>query len=145
MGTNMATPGLEIRPAGRDDVSLILSLIRELAEYEHLPHEVTATEAVLEESLFGSRQVAETLIGEYEGEAAGFALFFHNFSTFLGREFLVHLARSARERDCGRMEWWVLNWNEPAQRFYRNLGAIPMDDWTSGVLPAIASISWRTG
>ncbi len=111
----------------------------------------TATEEVLRDSLFGERRVAEVLIGHHGGEPVGFALFFHSFSTFLGRpgiyledlyvrpEFrgagigralLVHLARLAKERGCGRLEWWVLDWNEPAIEFYESIGAVPMDDWT---------------
>lgn len=141
---------LEIRPATEDDVPLILSFIRELAEYEKLGHEVVATEETLRESLFGERRVAEVLLGYMDGEPAAFALFFHNFSTFLGRPgiyledlfvrpehrgsgigkaMLSHLARLAVERGCGRLEWWVLDWNEPAIGFYEKLGAVPMDDW----------------
>jgi GNAT superfamily N-acetyltransferase len=144
-------PELEIRTATEGDVPLILSLIKELAEYERLSHEMSATEETLRDSLFGERAAAEVLIGECEGQPAAFALFFHNFSTFLGRpgiyledlyvrpEFqgrglgramLVHLARLAKKRGCGRLEWWVLDWNEPAIRFYKTLGAVPMDDWT---------------
>ncbi len=144
-------PELEIRTATEADVPLILSLIKELAEYERLSHEVSATEDVLRESLFGERQGAEALIGYYERAPAGFALFFHNFSTFLGRlgiyledlyvkpEFrgkgvgramLVYLAKLAKERNCGRLEWSVLDWNEPAIRLYRSIGAAPMDEWT---------------
>jgi GNAT superfamily N-acetyltransferase len=144
-------PELEIRFATEDDVPLILSLIEELAEYERLSHQVTATEDVLRDSLFGERQVAETLLAYLEGEPAGFALFFHNFSTFLGkpgiyledlyvkpelrgagvgRALLVRIARLAKERGCGRLEWWVLDWNEPAIGFYKTLGAVAMDDWT---------------
>lgn len=144
-------PDPEIRAATPEDVPLVLSLIRELAVYERLSHEVVATEEVLGESLFGERRAAEVVLARVGGEPAGFALFFHNFSTFLGRpglyledlyvrpEFrgegvgralLVRLARLARERGCGRLEWWVLDWNEPAIRFYERLGAVPMDDWT---------------
>jgi GNAT superfamily N-acetyltransferase len=140
-----------VREASEEDVPLILSFIRELAEYEKLSHEVVATEEELRESLFGERRYAEVLIAEHDGSPAGFALFFHNFSTFLGRpgiyledlfvmpehrgsgfgkEMLVYLARLARERNCGRLEWWVLDWNEDAIRFYRSLGAVPMDEWT---------------
>ena len=143
--------GARIREATEEDVPLILSLIRELAEYEKLSDEVVATEEGLRDSLFGERRYAEVLIAEHDGAPAGFALFFHNFSTFLGKpgiyledlyvksEFrgggigkrlLVRLARLARERDCGRLEWWVLDWNEPSIGFYRKLGAVPMDDWT---------------
>ena len=142
---------VEIRAAVEDDVPLILAFIRELAEYEKLSHEVSATEEVLRESLFGERRVAEALLAHSDGEPAGFALFFHNFSTFLGRpgiyledlyvrpEFrgsgigrtlLAHLAKLAKERGCGRLEWWVLDWNEPSIGFYKSLGAVAMDDWT---------------
>jgi GNAT superfamily N-acetyltransferase len=140
-----------IRPATPDDVPLILRFIRELAEYERLLHEVVATEDRLRDTLFGARPAAEAVIAEADGEPLGFALFFHNYSTFLaqpglyledryvrpeargrgvGRALLAHLARLARERGCGRLEWWVLDWNEPARRFYRSLGARPMDEWT---------------
>ena len=140
-----------VRPASTEDVPLIYSLIKELADYERLSHEVVATEDMLREHLFGERPVAEVLIADNGGEAAGFALFFHNFSTFLGRpgiyledlyvrpEFrrarigralLVHLARVARERGCGRLEWSVLDWNEPAIGFYRGIGASPVSGWT---------------
>ena len=144
-------PGPRIRPATIEDVSLILSFIRELADFERLSHEVVATEEILRESLFGERRAAEVVIGQQGDDPAGFALFFHSFSTFLGRpgiyledlyvkpEFrgigigraiLVYLARLAKERNCGRLEWSVLNWNEPAIRLYRGIGAVPMDDWT---------------
>ena len=142
---------IEIRAAGVEDVPLILHFIRRLAEYERLAHEVVATEEGLREGLFGARPAAEVVIAEADGEPLGFALFFHNYSTFLaqpgiyledlyvrpemrgggvGRALLAHLARLAVERGCGRLEWWVLNWNEPAIGFYRALGAQPMDDWT---------------
>lgn len=144
-------PELKIRPGTEDDVPLILSLIRELAEYERLSHEVVATEEMLRDSLFGERRAAEVLLGHLDDEPAGFALFFHNFSTFLGRpgiyledlyvrpEFrgagvgramLVRLARLARERGCGRLEWSVLDWNEPAISFYKRLGASPVSGWS---------------
>jgi GNAT superfamily N-acetyltransferase len=144
-------PGIEIRVATEDDVPLVLSLIKELAEYERLSHEVVATEEMLRDSLFGERRVAEVILGYLGDDPAGFALFFHNFSTFLckpgiyledlyvkpefrgagvGRALLVCLAKLARERGCGRLEWWVLDWNEPAIRFYKALGAVPMEDWT---------------
>jgi GNAT superfamily N-acetyltransferase len=144
-------PELEIRGATVDDVPLLLSLIKELAEYERLSHEVVATEEMLRGSLFGERRVAEALLGYLGDEPAGFALFFHTFSTFLGRpgiyledlyvrpEFrgagvgralLVHLAGLARERGCGRLEWSVLDWNEPAIGFYRGIGASPVSGWT---------------
>ena len=141
----------EIRPATEDDVPIILSLIRELAEYERLSHEVVATEGLLRESLFGDRRGAEVLIACCKGAPAGFALFFHSFSTFLGRPgiyledlyvkpkfrgrgigraLLAHLARLAKERGCGRLEWAVLDWNEPAIKLYKSIGAVPMDEWT---------------
>jgi GNAT superfamily N-acetyltransferase len=144
-------PELEIRNATEEDVPLILSLIRELAEYERLSHEVVATEEALRDSLFGESRVAEVLLGYLREDPAGFALFFHTFSTFLGRpgiyledlyvrpEFrgagigralLVHLARLAGERGCGRLEWSVLDWNEPAIGFYKSLGASPVSGWT---------------
>ena len=140
-----------IRPAGPPDVPVILSLIRDLAEYERLSHEVEATEDVLRRNLFGERPYAETLIGELRGEPIAFAVYFHNFSTFLGkpglyledlfvkrsgrglgvgRAILIRLAKIAVERNCGRLEWSVLDWNEPALAFYKSLGAVPMNDWT---------------
>ena len=142
---------LEIRSAIKEDVPLLLRFIKELAEYEKLSHEVSATEEILRESLFDGRRVAEALLAYLGDEPAGFALFFHNFSTFLGRpgiyledlyvrpEFrgsgigralLVHLAKLAKERGCGRLEWWVLDWNESSIGFYKSLGAVAMDDWT---------------
>ena len=140
-----------IRPAGSADVPVILSLIRDLAEYERLSHEVEATEECLGRNLFGERQYAEALIGELRGEPVAFAVYFHNFSTFLGKPglyledlfvkpnarglgiggaILRRLARIAVERDCGRLEWSVLDWNKPAIAFYESLGTIPMGDWT---------------
>ena len=144
-------PELEIRAATEDDVPLILSLIKELAGYERLSHEVVATEETLRASLFGERQVAETLLAHLGDDPAGFALFFYNFSTFLdrpgiyledlyvrpeyrgagvGRVLLVHLAGLARHRDCGRLEWSILDWNEPAIGFYESIGASPVSGWT---------------
>jgi GNAT superfamily N-acetyltransferase len=142
---------LEIRIATEADVPLILSFIRELAGYERLSHEVSATEDLLRKSLFGERQGAEVVVGYRGDEPAGFALFFHNFSTFLGRpgiyledlyvkpelrgqgvgrSMLAYLAKLAKERDCGRLEWSVLDWNEPAIKLYKSIGAVPMDEWT---------------
>ena len=144
-------PAFQIRRATEADVSLILTFIRDLAEYERLASSVVATEELLRATLFGAKAYAEVLIGEENGDPVAFALFFHNYSTFLGRPglyledlfvrpqargrgygraMLVRLAQIARERQCGRLEWWVLDWNEPAIEFYRRLGAVPMDEWT---------------
>lgn len=140
-----------IRGADARDLPIILAFVRELAEYEHLSHLVTATEAGLRESLFGAHPGAEVVLALEGDEPAGFAVFFHNFSTFLGvrglwledlfvrpafrgrgygKALLLHLARLACERGCGRFEWAVLDWNEPSIRFYKSLGAKPLDDWT---------------
>ena len=140
-----------IRPAQPSDLPTIVALIRELAEYEHLAHEVVLDAAELAEHLFGPRPYAEVLIAESDdGTPVGFALFFHNFSTFLGRPgihledlfvrpehrgsghgvaLLAELGRIARDRRCGRIEWNVLDWNEPSIAFYRALGAEPKDEW----------------
>ena len=147
----MDTPILTIRPATVADVPLIAQLIRELAEYERLAHAAVASEDGLRGHLFGERPAAEVLIAEADGEAAGFALYFHTFSTFrgqrglyledlfvrpvfrglgLGRHLMAALARIALKRDCGRFEWSVLDWNAPAIGFYRALGATAMDEWT---------------
>jgi GNAT superfamily N-acetyltransferase len=141
---------VEIIAAQVADIPLILALITELAEYEKLRHEVVATEASLRDALFGARPGAEAIIARVGGEAAGFALYFHNFSTFLGRHglyledlfvrpafrgraigksLLVHLAKLALERGCGRVEWAVLDWNQPARDFYEVLGALPKSAW----------------
>jgi GNAT superfamily N-acetyltransferase len=140
-----------IEPARESDVPLILGLIRGLAEYERLADQVTATEAGLRASLFGPSRAAEVLIAYADAQPVGFALFFHNYSTFLGQRglyledlfvlpewrgrgagkaLLQHLARLAVERNCGRLEWAVLDWNVPAIRFYQSMGAKPMHDWT---------------
>jgi GNAT superfamily N-acetyltransferase len=142
---------IAIRTATRADVPLILALIRELAEYERLLHEAVAEEAGLAEQLFGPTPRAEVLIAEVDDAAVGFALFFHTFSTFLGKpglyledlfvrpafrglgvgkRLMTRLARLAVERDCGRFEWSVLDWNAPAIAFYRSLGAVGMEEWT---------------
>jgi GNAT superfamily N-acetyltransferase len=147
----VTTDTLRIERATERDVPLILRLIKELAEYERMAADVVATEDDLRETLFGSHPSAEVVIGYAGSEPAGFALFFHNYSTFLGRPglyledlfvvpayrgrgygkaLLVHLARIAVERRCGRFEWSVLDWNEPAIGFYKKLGAEPMDAWT---------------
>ena len=142
---------LSIRAATSSDISLIGQFIRDLAEYEKLAHAVRFDEAVLAQKLFGSRPYAEVLIGEIDNVAQGFALFFHNFSTFegrpgiyledlfvrpdargfgLGKALLGRLAALAVERDCARLEWSVLDWNTLAIDFYKALGAVPMDEWT---------------
>ncbi len=146
-----ALPDFQLRQATRDDCGLILGFIQELADYEKLSHEVVATPAILEETLFGDKAYAEVIIGEYQGKAVGYALFFHNFSTFTGRPgiyledlyvqpamrgkgfgkcLLAYLAKLAVDRNCTRVEWSVLDWNEPSIQFYRSIGAIPMDEWT---------------
>jgi len=142
---------LSIRPAVKADCALILTLIRELAVYEKLEHEVKATLEGLETTLFGPTSYAQVLLAEWEGEVAGFCLFFHNYSTFLakpglyvedayvreafrghgiGKALFSAAASVARGRGCGRMEWWVLDWNQPAIDFYTKLGATPMSEWT---------------
>ena len=151
MSQETAHDELRIDPATIDDVPIILGFIRELAEYEKLPHEAVATEDDLRRTIFGDRPYAEVLIARLGDEPVGFALFFHNYSTWLGKPglyledlyvtperrglgvgeaLLVHLAGIAVERGCGRFEWSVLDWNEPAIRFYEKLGAIQMDEWT---------------
>jgi len=142
---------LVIRPATRADSATILSLIRALADYEKLSHEVVATAETLRETLFGERPQAEAIVAEWDGEPAGLALFFHNYSTFLsrrgiyledlfvkpelrrrgiGKALFIRIAQIAVERGCGRFEWSVLDWNEPAIGFYKALGAEPMSEWT---------------
>lgn len=142
---------LTLRAATRGDVPLIRTLIEGLAEYERLRHECIATDAQLESTLFGERPYAEVVIAEWNGDAAGFALFFHNYSTFLarpgiyledlfvqpafrgkgiGKALLIHLAQLAVARNCGRLEWSVLDWNVDAIGFYTKLGARPNDEWT---------------
>jgi GNAT superfamily N-acetyltransferase len=141
----------KIRSARSDDCATILGFIRELAAYEKLSHEVVADEAQLRATLFGARPAAEVLIAELDGAPVGFALFFTSYSTFLGKPgmyledlfvrpaarsrgiggaLMAHLAKLALERDYGRFEWSVLDWNEPALKFYRALGAAPMAEWT---------------
>ena len=148
-----ATPvaDLTFRFATRDDVPVVLGFIRELAQFERLSDQVTASEATLEEELFGQRRVAEVVLAELKGDAVGFAVFFHNFSTFLGRAglyledlyvkpdargmgvgrwLITFVAKIAVDRKCGRFEWSVLDWNTHAIDFYRSLGATAMDEWT---------------
>jgi GNAT superfamily N-acetyltransferase len=147
----MSAPACTIRFGQPDDVPTIISLIKGLAEYERLSHEMVGTEELLREHLFGVRPYVEVLIAEADGKAVGFALFFHNYSTFLtrpgiyledlfvlpeergrgyGKALLTALGRLAVERNCGRLEWSVLDWNEPSIQFYRSLGAVGMDEWT---------------
>jgi GNAT superfamily N-acetyltransferase len=141
---------LTIRRAEEHETPQILQFVRELADYEKLSHQVVATEEGLKASLFGARPYAEVVFACLDGQPVGFALFFHNYSTFLGRpgiyledlyvrpavrgkgvgqRLLSWLAQAAVDRGCGRLEWSVLDWNEPSIRFYKNLGATPMDEW----------------
>jgi GNAT superfamily N-acetyltransferase len=141
---------IQIDPATQQDIPQILAFIRGLAEYEKLAHQCVATEESLRETLFGKRAYAEVLIARVEGMPVGFALFFHNYSTFLakpgiyledvfvpvehrgkgiGKALMKRVAQIAVERDCGRFEWSVLDWNEPAIQFYKRIGATVMDDW----------------
>lgn len=147
----MTKDNFTIRFAQRKDVPLILSFVKELAVYEDMLDEVVATEEIMEEWIF-DKQKAEVIIGEEDGNPVGFALFFHNFSTFLGRAgiyledlyvkteyrkkgygkaLLQKLAQIAAERGCGRLEWWCLDWNKPSIDFYKSLGAVPMEEWTT--------------
>lgn len=155
-----------IRPATPSDLSVIAQLIRELAAYERLADKVVLNEAKLGEHLFGARPYAEVLLAEDAGAVVGLALFFHNYSTFggrpgiyledlfvrpesrgkgLGKALLVALARLAVERDCCKVEWSVLNWNEPSIRFYRSLGAKPQDEWTVYRLDAATTVRLAAG
>lgn len=148
----MVSTKLNIRIAEEKDAELIFHLISELAEYEKMSNEMVTDVDTLQESLFGERQFAETIIAEYEGSPVGFALFFHNFSTFVGRPgiyledlfvkpdyrgkgigaaLFTTVAKLAEERNCGRMEWSVLDWNEPAINFYKKLGAVAMKEWST--------------
>ena len=143
--------GFIIRDADKKDCGLILSFIKELADYEKLLHEVEATEETLAYSLFSAEPCAKAIIGEFEGQPVGYALFFTNFSTFTGRpgiyledlyvspnmrgkgfgkSLLAYLAKLAQEKNYTRVEWSVLDWNEPSIQFYRSIGAIPMEGWT---------------
>lgn len=155
---------ITIRPAEEHETGVILQFIRDLAKYEHLEHEVIATEAILRAALFGKRPYAEVVFACLKGQPVGFALFFHNFSTFLGgpgiyledlyvrpeargcgvgRRLLTWLAATAVTRGCGRLEWAVLDWNEPSIRFYRALGAVAKDEWTTYRLtgPALSQLA----
>ena len=144
-------PSFQIQAATKADVPVILAFIKKLADYERLSHEVTATEKILGETLFGRRRTAEVAIGYFKKQPVCFVLFFHNYSTFVGRPgiyiedlyvdesfrrrgfgsaLLRYVARLAVERQCGRLEWSVLDWNEPAIHFYEKLGAVAMREWT---------------
>lgn len=158
------SPVASIRIADAADAALILSFIRDLADYEKLSHLVTATEGGLREALFGAHPGAEVVLAFEGDEAVGFAVYFHNFSTFLGvrglwledlfvrpayrgrghgKALLLHVARIAHQRGCGRFEWAVLDWNEPSIQFYKSLGAQPLDDWTIMRVtgPALAALA----
>ena len=143
--------GFEIREAVVDDLPLILRFIKDLAEYERMKDDVITTEAILKHSIFGEGSNTSVLLAFYNDEPVGFAIYFYNFSSFLGKKgiyledlfvqpdargkgfgkaLLIRLAEIARDEDCGRLEWAVLDWNEPAIDFYKNLGAVQMDEWT---------------
>jgi len=143
---------LKIRAAVEGDVPILLQFIKKLALYERLSHAVTATEEALRRNLFGEKRGAETILTEYQGMVVGFSVYFHNFSTFdgepgiyiedlyvdeshrgqgLGLAMFMYIAKLAKERRCGRLEWSVLDWNDPAIRFYKKLGAAPLSDWTT--------------
>lgn len=145
-----SVPDFNIRFATEEDTPLILKFIRDLADYEGMLSEVVATEEILRKSLFEKKQ-AEVIIGEYQGRPVGFALFFHNFSTFLGKAnlyledlfvlpemrgkgfgkiLLAFLGKIAVDRNCGRLDWWCLDWNTSSIDFYKEMGAVPMSDWT---------------
>ncbi len=144
------SPDLTLTPATHKDVPVVFDLIKSLAAYEKLSHEVTGTTQQLEQALFGDRTYAEAILARWQGQPVGFALFFHNFSTFLaqpglyledlfvlpdyrgkgiGKALLCHLADLAVERGCGRLEWSVLDWNQPAIDFYQHMGATVLPDW----------------
>jgi len=168
MGDRIPTrlPDVTLRFATKADLGTVLEFIKGLAEYERLSHEVVANEEVLDQSLFGRQPVAEVVIADYQNTPAGFAVFFRNFSTFLGRPglyledlfvkppmrgkgiggaLLAFLATLAKERGCGRLEWAVLDWNTPAIDFYKKLGARPMEEWTVFRVtgPALTDLSDR--
>lgn len=162
---------LAVRAATKADVPVILGYIHKIAEYERLSHQVVATEEILSDELFGARPVAEALIGYVDQQPAGFAVYFHNFSTFwgrrgmyledlfvdmehrgkgLGKALLAKVAAIAVERGCPRMEWAVLDWNQPSIDFYKALGAVPMDEWTTfrltgDAMAGVASIADGNG
>jgi GNAT superfamily N-acetyltransferase len=143
---------LDIKPVTESDIPALLALIKELADYEHLSHLVTATEKTLKETLLTDNAPAKALLGINQQQPVGFALYFYNYSSFLarpglyiediyiqpgfrrqgfGKQLFLYLARLAKEQECGRLEWAVLNWNEPAINFYKKLGGEPQDEWTT--------------
>jgi GNAT superfamily N-acetyltransferase len=151
MKNSSDVPGFHIQAATKADVPVIFSFIQKLADYERLSHEVTATEKTLAETLFGRRRTAEVAIGYFKRQPVSFVLFFHNYSTFLGQPgiyiedlyveedfrrrgfgsaMLHYVSKLAIDRRCGRLEWSVLDWNEPAINFYKKIGAVPMNEWT---------------
>jgi GNAT superfamily N-acetyltransferase len=159
---------ITIRPAKEHEVPVILQFIRDLAQYEHLEHQCVVTAEMLSRTLFGARPYAEVVLACLDGQPVGFALFFHNYSTFLGqpgiyledlyvrpearghgvgRRLLTWLAATAVSRECGRLEWSVLDWNEPSIAFYRKLGAVPMDEWTTFRVtgPALMQLAGSSG
>ncbi len=159
MSESQSTNSLVIRHATEADVPLLFQMIMELAEYEKLTHEVVGTEALLHDAMFGERKVVEGLLVSWNGQPAGYAMFFHNFSTFLcrpglyiediyvresmrghgiGKKIMIYLAQVAKERGCGRMEWSVLDWNEPSIQFYKKIGAVLLDEWTTCRVTGIA-------
>ncbi|MEX2468844.1 MAG: GNAT family N-acetyltransferase [Pseudohongiellaceae bacterium] len=158
-----ALPDFHIRHADKGDAGLILDFIRQLAEYEKLAHEVVATEDTLREALFGDSPYAQVIIAEFGDTPVGYALYFHNFSTFTGRPgiyledlfvtpayrgrgfgkcLLAYIAKLAVEKNCTRVEWSVLDWNEPSIQFYRSIGAVPMDEWTAQRLHGEALVAF---
>jgi GNAT superfamily N-acetyltransferase len=162
----MSTDQVSIRPCVEQDCKVLVDLIRELAVFEKLGDHATATPETLRRHMFGPRPLAEALLAEISGKPGGFALFFHNFSTFrgqpgiyledlfvrsehrglgIGKALLQRIAQIALERDCARFEWAVLDWNTPAMGFYQKLGAVPMDDWTIYRLQENALLSLARG
>jgi len=146
------SPPLKVRVAVEEDAPILLRFIKKLAQFERLSHEVTVTEEALRKNLFGERKVAEAILAEYQNGVVGFAVYFHNLSTFSGKmgifiedlfvdeshrgrgfglAMLVYIAKLAKDRGCGRLNWSVLDWNKPAIRFYERLGAVPLSEWTT--------------
>ena len=166
MNSSNEIPGFKIQAATKAQVPIIFAFVKKLADYERLSHEVVATEDGLRETLFGRRATAEVAIGYYKNQPIGFVLFFHNYSTFLGRPGIYiedlfvdetfrrrgfggalfrYVAKLANERQCGRLEWSVLDWNEPAINFYKKLGAVPMSEWTVFRMTGVALTKLAAG